>query len=42
MKSEKIAVLGTGSWGTTFAQILADAGHQVVMWGSRPMVVDMD
>ncbi|MEE6296244.1 NAD(P)H-dependent glycerol-3-phosphate dehydrogenase [Georgenia wangjunii] len=27
------AVLGTGSWGTTFAAVLADAGTSVRMWG---------
>lgn len=27
------AVLGTGSWGTTFAAVLADAGNEVTMWG---------
>src|SRR5699024_8612420 len=27
------AVLGTGSWGTTFAAVLADAGNAVTMWG---------
>jgi glycerol-3-phosphate dehydrogenase (NAD(P)+) len=27
------AVLGTGSWGTTFAQVLADAGCPVTLWG---------
>lgn len=27
------AVLGTGAWGTTFAQVLADAGVSVTMWG---------
>ncbi|WP_127573145.1 NAD(P)H-dependent glycerol-3-phosphate dehydrogenase [Georgenia faecalis] len=27
------AVLGTGSWGTTFAAVLADAGCAVRMWG---------
>jgi glycerol-3-phosphate dehydrogenase (NAD(P)+) len=32
------AVLGTGSWGTTFAMVLADAGCQVRMWGRRPEV----
>ncbi len=36
-----VAVLGTGSWGTTFAQVLADAGHEVRMWGRRETVVDM-
>ena len=38
---EHIAVIGTGSWGTTFAQVLADAGHKVRMWGRREAVVDM-
>lgn len=27
------AVLGSGAWGTTFAQVLADAGCTVRMWG---------
>ncbi|AKV55959.1 glycerol-3-phosphate dehydrogenase, NAD-dependent [Bifidobacterium actinocoloniiforme DSM 22766] len=36
----KIAVLGAGAWGTTFGQVLADAGNQVVMWGIEPAVVD--
>ncbi len=41
MAGKKVAVLGTGSWGTTFAQVLADAGHDVSMWGRRDVVVDM-
>lgn len=34
------AVLGTGAWGTTFAQVLADAGMDVRMWGRNSAVVD--
>jgi glycerol-3-phosphate dehydrogenase (NAD(P)+) len=32
----KVAVLGAGSWGTTFGKILADGGSDVVMWARRP------
>ena len=32
----KVAVLGAGSWGTTFAKILADGGHDVSIWARRP------
>ena len=31
-----MAVLGAGSWGTTFAKILADGGSQVTLWARRP------
>lgn len=31
-----VSVLGTGSWGTTFAAVLADAGGTVRMWGRSP------
>ncbi len=34
------AVYGTGSWGTAFAAVLADAGTDVTMWGRRQEVVD--
>ena len=33
------AVYGTGSWGTAFAAVMADAGTDVRMWGRRPEVV---
>lgn len=36
----RAAVLGTGAWGTTFAQILADAGLKVTMWGRKDTTVD--
>jgi glycerol-3-phosphate dehydrogenase (NAD(P)+) len=32
--------MGAGSWGTTFAKILADAGNQVVIWARREDVVE--
>jgi len=28
----RVAVMGSGSWGTSFAMVLADAGGDVVMW----------
>jgi glycerol-3-phosphate dehydrogenase (NAD(P)+) len=36
----RIAVMGAGSWGTTFAKVLADAGRDVVLWARRPEVAD--
>jgi glycerol-3-phosphate dehydrogenase (NAD(P)+) len=35
----KAAVLGAGSWGTTFAQVLCDAGTPVTLWARRDDVV---
>jgi glycerol-3-phosphate dehydrogenase (NAD(P)+) len=35
----RVAVMGAGSWGTAFAQVLADAGSDVVIWGRDPKVV---
>ena len=32
----RAAVLGTGSWGTAFGKVLADAGTDVVLWSRRP------
>jgi glycerol-3-phosphate dehydrogenase (NAD(P)+) len=32
----RVAVLGAGSWGTTFAKILADGGAEVALWARRP------
>ncbi|MFD8283630.1 NAD(P)H-dependent glycerol-3-phosphate dehydrogenase [Streptomyces solisilvae] len=36
----RCAVFGTGSWGTAFAMVLADAGCEVTLWGRRPGVVE--
>jgi glycerol-3-phosphate dehydrogenase (NAD(P)+) len=34
----KAAVYGAGSWGTAFSMVLADAGHEVTIWGRREEV----
>lgn len=31
----RVAVLGAGSWGTTYAKVLADAGREVRLWSRR-------
>ncbi|GGQ03198.1 NAD(P)H-dependent glycerol-3-phosphate dehydrogenase [Streptosporangium pseudovulgare] len=36
----KAAVFGTGSWGTTFAMIMARAGTRTTLWGRRPEIVE--
>lgn len=36
----RVAVFGTGSWGTAYAAVLADAGSRVRMWGRRGELVD--
>jgi glycerol-3-phosphate dehydrogenase (NAD(P)+) len=37
----KVAVFGSGSWGTAFSLVLADAGNEVVMWARRQEVSDV-
>jgi glycerol-3-phosphate dehydrogenase (NAD(P)+) len=34
----RAAVLGAGSWGTAFAQVLVDAGTDTVLWARRPEI----
>ncbi|MCC4907093.1 NAD(P)H-dependent glycerol-3-phosphate dehydrogenase [Microbacterium sp. cx-59] len=36
VRPPRVAVLGAGSWGTTFGKVLADGGAQVEMWARRP------
>ncbi|RKN06629.1 NAD(P)H-dependent glycerol-3-phosphate dehydrogenase [Streptomyces radicis] len=36
----RVAVYGTGSWGTTFAMVLADAGCDVMLWARRPGIAE--
>ena len=34
----RVAVMGAGSWGTTIAKVIADAGNEVVLWSRRDEV----
>jgi len=36
LTNRKVAILGAGSWGTTFAKIVADGGSDVTLWARRP------
>ncbi|MCX2967483.1 NAD(P)H-dependent glycerol-3-phosphate dehydrogenase [Streptomyces sp. TRM70308] len=36
----RAAVFGTGSWGTAFGMVLADAGCEVTLWGRRPELAE--
>ena len=29
----KVTVFGAGAWGSTMAQVLSDAGNEVLLWG---------
>ncbi|MGH3905320.1 MAG: NAD(P)H-dependent glycerol-3-phosphate dehydrogenase [Pseudonocardiaceae bacterium] len=40
LRVQRIAVMGAGSWGTTFAKVLADAGRDVMLWARRPEIAD--
>jgi glycerol-3-phosphate dehydrogenase (NAD(P)+) len=41
MDLTRIAVLGAGSWGTTYAKVMADSGRDVVLWARRPEVAQV-
>ena len=36
----KVSVFGAGAWGSTLAQVLCDAGNDVLLWGRNQDVVD--
>ena len=40
MSGMRVAVLGAGSWGTVFAKVLVDAGHEVTLWARRAEVAE--
>jgi glycerol-3-phosphate dehydrogenase (NAD(P)+) len=40
MNGTTVAVLGAGSWGTTFAKVLADGGNDVRLWARRPALAE--
>ncbi|MFD1052896.1 NAD(P)H-dependent glycerol-3-phosphate dehydrogenase [Terrabacter terrigena] len=40
MTAARVAVMGSGNWGTAFGAILADAGCDVTMWARRAEVAD--
>ena len=35
----KVTVFGTGSFGTALANVLAENGHQVLMWGKNETTI---
>ncbi|WP_414053671.1 NAD(P)H-dependent glycerol-3-phosphate dehydrogenase [Macrococcus equi] len=35
-----VTVLGTGSWGTALANVLADNGHNCLMWGKTDVTIE--
>ena len=37
---KKVTVIGSGSWGTALAVMLAKNGHEVVIWSRRQDAVD--
>jgi glycerol-3-phosphate dehydrogenase (NAD(P)+) len=40
MDIKKVSVIGAGSWGTAVANVFADAGAHVLVWGRNPEIID--
>ncbi len=38
--SERISVIGSGGWGTALAKVLAELGHDVILWCREPELAD--
>jgi glycerol-3-phosphate dehydrogenase (NAD(P)+) len=36
----KVAVMGAGTWGTTFGLVVCDSGHEVTLWSRRPELAE--
>lgn len=36
----KVSVFGAGAWGSTLAQVLCDAGNEVLLWGRKEDVIN--
>src|ERR1035438_641561 len=39
-KKKKVAVIGSGSWGTALANLFADAGQSVTIWGRDKLILE--
>jgi glycerol-3-phosphate dehydrogenase (NAD(P)+) len=39
-KTETVAIVGAGSWGTALSIVLADNGHKVRLWGHKPIQIE--